>query len=102
MAAQLVAMLMAFACALASLMPNFEKTVKAMKDYPSVLRTGYAAALLSENDEKAASDILKKFEKTAVSYPYRSEIQAEKELMDIALKKKETKCLKKLIHILIL
>ena len=70
---------------------EFKKTVKAMKDYPSVLRTGYAAALLAENDEKAASEILKKFEKAAVSYPYRSEIQAEKELMDIALNKKEIK-----------
>lgn len=58
-----------------------QKLMKAMKNYPSVLRTEFAAALLEKKDIESAAEIEKKFEKCARSYPYPSEIQGERELM---------------------
>ncbi len=70
---------------------ELEKTLKAMIDNPSVLRTEYAYALLFEKDENNAREILKKFERAAGSYPYPSEIEAEKELIAIASEKSGSK-----------
>ncbi|GKX29257.1 hypothetical protein SH1V18_17370 [Vallitalea longa] len=63
------------------------KFMKSMKKFPSVLRTEYSYALLSEKDLVKAEGIKVKFEKCAKTYPYPSEIQAERELMDIAEQK---------------
>ena len=60
------------------------KVMKAMKQYPSVLRTEYAYALLSGKDPEKAAAVRSRFEKVAASYPYPGEIEAERELMDLA------------------
>ena len=60
------------------------KIMKAMGKYPSVLRTEYAYALLSEKDPEKAGKILARFEKCAGSYPYPCEIEGERELIAIA------------------
>lgn len=60
-------------------------TMKAMKDYPSIIRTEYAYALLFDNDREKADKILEKFESIAENYPYESEISAERELINIAI-----------------
>ena len=61
-----------------------ESFVKAMATNPSVLRTEYAMALLEEKDTEKAKKILDDFERNAKNYPYPSEIQAERELLEIA------------------
>lgn len=67
-----------------------EKLMKAMKRYPSVLRTEYARSLLRERDERKAEKILMLFERYAESYPYPCEIQSEKELIKIVLERVES------------
>ena len=64
--------------------PEQEKLMKAMKAFPSVLRTEYAYALLAEKDPSKAESVRQRFEKSARSYPYPGEIQAERELLEIA------------------
>jgi len=54
--------------------------VKAMKNYPSVLRTTYAAAKV-RGDDKEAERIKSRFNKVAASYPYKAEIETERLLM---------------------
>ncbi|MBO5036624.1 MAG: hypothetical protein J6D42_06055 [Clostridia bacterium] len=61
--------------------------MKQMKNFPSVLRTEYVYALLCENDAAKAEKIRKQFENIAKTYPYPNDIQAERELMEIAEKK---------------
>lgn len=63
---------------------NQLKIMKAMKNYPSVLRTEYVYALLQEKDPGKAENIRKQFDRYAGSYPYACEIEAERELMSIA------------------
>ncbi|MDO5434918.1 MAG: M50 family metallopeptidase [Clostridia bacterium] len=58
--------------------------MKAMGSYPSIARTEYVYALLMQRDREAAETALKWFEKHAKTYPYPSEIGAERELMAIA------------------
>ena len=60
--------------------------LKQMRDYPSVLRTRYAVALLHDGNEAEAAKILDRFEKTACQYPAKADIASEREL--IALVKK--------------
>ena len=60
------------------------KLMKAMKNYPSVLRTEYAYALLSQRDREKAAGILKDFEDQAGRFPYPGEIEAEREFITIA------------------
>ena len=64
-----------------------KKFMKAMKRFPSVLRTKYVLALLSEKDAAKAETIKSDFEKTVKSYPYLHEIDSERELMRIAERK---------------
>ena len=58
--------------------------MKAMKQFPSVVRTEYAYALLALKDTAKANAALNLFEKVAKTYPYPSDVQAERELMEIA------------------
>jgi hypothetical protein len=58
--------------------------MRSMKNYPVVLRTQYAYALLAERNKEEAEKIMEAFEKCALSYPYESDIEAERELMSIA------------------
>ena len=58
--------------------------MKAMERYPSVMRTDYAMALLSDRDAAKAAQIKARFARMAQSYPYPGEIEAEKEYMQMA------------------
>ena len=55
-----------------------------MKNVPSFIRTEYVYALLYEENENKAEKIKAKFEKQAKMYPYKNEIQAEREFMEIS------------------
>ena len=61
-----------------------KKFMKAMKSFPSVIRTEYAYARLFEKDTAKADAMKLKFEKCAKTYPYPNDIQSERELMEIA------------------
>ena len=58
--------------------------MKAMKSYPSVIRTQYALALLLEKDPEKAETLKNELEKVARTYPYPHEIESERELLRIA------------------
>lgn len=60
-----------------------KKFMKAMRTFPSVLRTEYAYAVLVENDQKKAAKALDIFEKVAKTYPYPNDINSERELIEI-------------------
>ena len=60
------------------------KIMKAMRKYPSVLRTEYAYALLAEKDPEKAAKAMEQFNRCAKTYPYPNEIEGEKELISIA------------------
>ena len=64
--------------------PQRKQFMKKMRSSPEVLRTEYVYALLTEQNIGKAQTILARFEKTARTYPYSSEIQAERELMELA------------------
>ena len=66
---------------------ELKKFIKSMGKYPSVLRMKYAYALLAERDNTKAEILKKEFNKCAKTYPYFSDIEAEKELIEIADKK---------------
>lgn len=67
------------------------KFMKAMKRFPSVLRTQYAYALLAEQNKKKAGKYKALFEKAACRHPYQADIESERELIKIAEEKAE-KC----------
>lgn len=58
--------------------------MKAMKNFPTVLRTEYVYAILGENDAEKAEKIRIQFEKVAKKYPYPGDVQSERELMELA------------------
>jgi hypothetical protein len=60
------------------------KFIKSMRKFPSVIRTEYACALLVQKDIDKAKEFALLFEKVAKSFPYPSDIQAERELMAFA------------------
>lgn len=61
--------------------PAVKKFMKSMKNYPSVIRTQYAYALLAEGDAKKAQSLLIRFEKVAKTYPSHGDIALERELL---------------------
>ena len=63
---------------------ELKKFMKLMKKFPSVLRTEYTYALLSEGDALKAEAIKAEFERCVKSYPHPNEVAAERELMCIA------------------
>jgi len=63
-----------------------KKFMMSMKNFPSVIRTEYAIALLEQKDPQKAQSIREKFDKNARSYPYPCEVDSERELIDIAVK----------------
>ncbi len=65
-----------------------KKFMKSMKNFPSVIRTEYAYALLDGQDMAKAEKFKELFEKCAKTYPYPNEVQSERELMEIAEDKK--------------
>ena len=66
---------------------ELKQFAKAMKNFPSVLRTQYAVALLKDKDEKKAATIRAAFDKMAAQYPHESEIVGERELMALVEEK---------------
>ena len=58
--------------------------MKSMRKFPTVLRTEYAYALLSEKQPETAGKILAEFEKVARTYPYDSDVESERELICVA------------------
>lgn len=71
---------------------NQIKFMKQMKKYPSVIRTEYTYALLAEKDEAKTQKIKEQFEKCVKTYPYPSDIESERELMEIADEKYRNQC----------
>ena len=64
---------------------KFIKEMKGMRGMLFVMRCEYAYALLYEGNVNKANEIRKAFDLTASNYPYLSEIQGERYLMDEAL-----------------
>lgn len=58
--------------------------MKSMKKLPTVVRTEYTHALLFKKDVEKANALKAQFEKLAKRYPYQSDIDSERELMEIA------------------
>lgn len=58
--------------------------MRQMKDFPSVLRSEYALALLHDGDKERAALLRGRFEKIAEAYPYRGEIEQERSLLALA------------------
>lgn len=58
-----------------------QQLMRAMPDNLSILRTQYAAALLRDHDESAASALLARFEKASAKHPYPQEIDSEREIL---------------------
>ena len=56
--------------------------MKSMSTFPAVIRTQYAYALLGEKDEKKAEKLKKQFEKVAATYPYKTDIENQRELIE--------------------
>lgn len=66
-------------------MPVF---LKAMHDYPAVIRTLYADRII-HNDSEKAEELRRHFEEIAPSYPYPGEIESERDLMDHIMNQKK-------------
>lgn len=64
--------------------PAVKGIIKAMKDYPSILRTLFALATLRDEDAPKARAIYDRFQKMARHYPHPCEIESEYELIDEA------------------
>ena len=61
-----------------------QKFMKAMRTFPSVIRTEYAYARLVEKDQGKAGKAMEAFEKVAKTYPYPNDMNSERELIQIA------------------
>ena len=61
---------------------KFKSFMRAMKNYPNVLRTNYVIEKVKGNEEEAKK-IKEAFEKVACSYPYKAEIETERKLMEV-------------------
>lgn len=61
-----------------------------MKTFPSVIRTEYAYSLLCEHNTDKAEKLLSDFESVAKSYPYKTDIDSERELITIADERSRT------------
>ena len=61
-----------------------KKFMVQMKSFISVVRTEYAYAKIIEKDDAKAEKLKLKFEKIASSYPFKSEVEGERELMKLA------------------
>ena len=62
---------------------ELKKFIKAMKTFPSVIRTEYAYSLLKEHDLKSAAKSMAAFERIAATYPYPNDINSERELIQL-------------------
>lgn len=60
------------------------KLMKMLRTQLSVQRTEYALKLIYENDSEAAAKVLSVFDKTAKDYPYKQDVDSERELIALA------------------
>lgn len=67
------------------LSPDVKFAMNTLSKFPSTIRTEYAYALLHEHDEGKAERTRAAFETVAKYYPYKGDIESERELMDRAL-----------------
>ncbi len=58
-----------------------KKFMKSMNRFPSVIRTEYTYAVLAEKNRERAKQLQLFFDKIAKTYPYPSDVQSERELM---------------------
>ena len=61
-----------------------------MQRFPSVIRTEYALAVLYEKDDAKAQKALEQFEKCSKTHPYPTDIESERELLELISKHKES------------
>ncbi len=69
--------------------PELLKFMKMMRTSPTILRVEYAYAILTDFDQKRASELLAQFERFAAKYPYPQDIEGERELLALAEKKRD-------------
>ena len=60
-----------------------QKFMKAMRTFPSVIRTEYAYERLVEKDQGKAGRAMEAFEKVAKTYPYPNDMNSERELIEL-------------------
>ncbi|MGM9940528.1 MAG: M50 family metallopeptidase [Bulleidia sp.] len=63
---------------------DVKKVMKTMKNYPSVIRTNYAYALLHDQDQDKADEYSHQLAHIAPSYPYQTDVMHETDLMLLA------------------
>lgn len=63
---------------------SLKKFMVSMNDFPTIIRTNYAISLLLEKNHSKANSYLKQFIKRCKTYPYSSDMIAERELISIA------------------
>jgi len=56
---------------------------RSMRNFPSVIRTEYAAAKAVKHDEKKAAECLARFRALEKTYPTKADLDAERELMEL-------------------
>lgn len=61
--------------------------IKMMKNFPSVIRTQYAVAMLKDQDMQAAEKHLQHFEQMAKTYPRFHELESERDMIHLAQEK---------------
>lgn len=61
-----------------------KKFMKAMKNYPTVIRTEYALSLFYRKEREEAEKWKEKFEKISAVYPYSADMEAEREMLEKA------------------
>ena len=66
-----------------------KKLMKVHQAQPSTHRVWYVYELLYNNDKETADKHRKDFDKLAKNYPYKTDLENDKELMEFALKKYE-------------
>ena len=71
------------------LTPQLKKYMRATASYVSRKRLAYAYQLLYKRDYALAEKCLIEFERAVKSYPYSSEIENEKEIMEIVKERAE-------------
>ena len=64
-----------------------KKFMCSMKSFPAIIRTGYAVALLYKNDIIAAQKAYDQFSRVSKTYPYKGDLEGERELLQKASEK---------------
>lgn len=61
-----------------------QKFMKSMKNFPSVLRTEYAIAIIRDKNAEKAEKIEQRFKKVEKTYPYPQDVNTERGFMEYA------------------